>query len=166
MWRQVWSKLIPFKVAVFVWKALHGRIPTRDELSKRGIQNIVSILFNHSIRAEKQPTWLIAFFCISWTLWLYRNERIFEKKVAIANDLYELALQRIGHWVKSNWPRSILSITDFIRSPELTIIGAEQRVEHNSIRWGAPLSGTGSFLSHIDKLMARLISWLSLGLTA
>ena len=33
----LWSKLVPKKVNIFVWRALKGRIPVREELDKRGI---------------------------------------------------------------------------------------------------------------------------------
>ena len=33
----LWNKLVPKKVNIFVWRALKGRIPVREELDKRGI---------------------------------------------------------------------------------------------------------------------------------
>ena len=33
----VWNKLVPKKVNIFVWRALKGRLPVREELDKRGI---------------------------------------------------------------------------------------------------------------------------------
>ncbi|GJY92130.1 glutathione S-transferase T3-like protein [Tanacetum coccineum] len=34
----LWNKLAPKKVNVFIWRVLHGRIPVRVELDKRGIE--------------------------------------------------------------------------------------------------------------------------------
>ncbi|GJY90539.1 RNA-directed DNA polymerase, eukaryota, reverse transcriptase zinc-binding domain protein [Tanacetum coccineum] len=34
----LWNKLAPKKVNVFVWRVLHGRIPIRVELDKRGVE--------------------------------------------------------------------------------------------------------------------------------
>ncbi|GKB63320.1 reverse transcriptase domain, reverse transcriptase zinc-binding domain protein [Tanacetum coccineum] len=33
----LWNKLVPKKVNIFIWRALKGRIPVREELDKRGI---------------------------------------------------------------------------------------------------------------------------------
>ncbi|GJV50850.1 RNA-directed DNA polymerase, eukaryota, reverse transcriptase zinc-binding domain protein, partial [Tanacetum coccineum] len=33
----LWNKLVPKKVNIFVWRALKGRLPIREELNKRGI---------------------------------------------------------------------------------------------------------------------------------
>ncbi|GMI64746.1 hypothetical protein like AT4G29090 [Hibiscus trionum] len=40
VWKIVWSNLAPPSVEAFVWKLIHGRIPTRTELVKRGINSI------------------------------------------------------------------------------------------------------------------------------
>lgn len=44
-WTKIWWKSVPFKVSVFVWKAIQNRIPTKDNLRKRGIlRSLDSIL--------------------------------------------------------------------------------------------------------------------------
>ncbi|KAK9032724.1 hypothetical protein V6N11_056981 [Hibiscus sabdariffa] len=35
-WNTIWEVLAPFKVEYFAWKLLHGRLPTKLELEKRG----------------------------------------------------------------------------------------------------------------------------------
>ncbi|KAE8676694.1 hypothetical protein F3Y22_tig00111582pilonHSYRG00680 [Hibiscus syriacus] len=37
LWKFVWANLAPLKVEVFVWKLVHGRVPTNVELVKRGV---------------------------------------------------------------------------------------------------------------------------------
>lgn len=34
--QQVWNKLVPLKVTTFVWKLMWNRVPTKDNLIKRG----------------------------------------------------------------------------------------------------------------------------------
>lgn len=34
--QQVWNKLVPLKVTTFVWKLMQNRVPTKDNLIKRG----------------------------------------------------------------------------------------------------------------------------------
>ncbi|GLT46734.1 hypothetical protein SLA2020_204700 [Shorea laevis] len=36
--RLLWNTTVPLKVAAFAWKALQGRIPTVDNLTKRGLR--------------------------------------------------------------------------------------------------------------------------------
>ncbi|KAK8484740.1 hypothetical protein V6N11_030696 [Hibiscus sabdariffa] len=38
-WMMVWSDLVPRNVECFMWKVIHGRIPTKSELAKRGLLN-------------------------------------------------------------------------------------------------------------------------------
>jgi len=33
----VWSKLVPVKVSLFVWQTINNRIPTKDNLVRRGV---------------------------------------------------------------------------------------------------------------------------------
>ncbi|XP_039069144.1 uncharacterized protein LOC120215560 [Hibiscus syriacus] len=40
IWRLVWFKFAPPKVATFVWKVVHQRIPVTTELQKRGVRSI------------------------------------------------------------------------------------------------------------------------------
>ncbi|KAK8675522.1 hypothetical protein V6N13_033588 [Hibiscus sabdariffa] len=138
MWRQVWSKFVPTNVSVFVWRALHGRIATSDELNKRGVQMIESSVCNQLI-------WYIALFGFSWTIWLHRNDRIFKRKVVDEAGIYDLSLLRIGHWAKCNWPRSIPSILDFIRFPHLAVTDSDQNFDRSFSCWSAPPYGCLKF---------------------
>ncbi|GKA00213.1 ribonuclease H-like domain-containing protein [Tanacetum coccineum] len=40
----LWNKLVPKKVNMFMWRALKGRLPIRDELDKRGIESCAHCL--------------------------------------------------------------------------------------------------------------------------
>ncbi|KAL4367931.1 hypothetical protein GQ457_05G027970 [Hibiscus cannabinus] len=42
VWKFVWTNLAPPKVEAFVWKLMHGHVPTKVELAKRG-----GVLRNH-----------------------------------------------------------------------------------------------------------------------
>ncbi|KAE8658299.1 hypothetical protein F3Y22_tig00116971pilonHSYRG00100 [Hibiscus syriacus] len=44
IWIRVWSKLATPKVAGFVWKAVHRRVPVTTELVKRGVRCIENVL--------------------------------------------------------------------------------------------------------------------------
>ncbi|KAL4368483.1 hypothetical protein GQ457_05G010960 [Hibiscus cannabinus] len=66
-----------------------------------------------------KPVWNMVFFGIVWTIWLCRNEVIFNSKCFIEELIFELSLVRIGYWCKSKWPNEFESISDFIRQPNL-----------------------------------------------
>ncbi|XP_058750551.1 uncharacterized protein LOC131623554 [Vicia villosa] len=90
----VWSNLIPLKVSVLAWRVWQNRIPTRDNLVKRGIlvdsqnscpfgcgeEESVSHIFFECIssggKVLKDRFSVIWFACL-WTIWKRRNEKIF-----------------------------------------------------------------------------------------
>jgi hypothetical protein len=40
---KIWHKLVPLKVAVFGWQTVQNRIPSKENLSKRGIIDNVAV---------------------------------------------------------------------------------------------------------------------------
>ncbi|GKU85336.1 hypothetical protein SLEP1_g16 [Rubroshorea leprosula] len=72
----IWNKHVPFKVTAFVWRALQHRIPTKENLFKRGvkIQNSdfscaqcgqVTETTDHLL-FECEKSWLIWTSCYNW----------------------------------------------------------------------------------------------------
>ncbi|GLT42259.1 hypothetical protein SLA2020_162710 [Shorea laevis] len=39
-YKMIWNKMVPLKVSGFAWKATQNRIPTKDNLAKRGLRNM------------------------------------------------------------------------------------------------------------------------------
>ncbi|GLT57714.1 hypothetical protein SLA2020_385840 [Shorea laevis] len=42
-YKMIWNKMVPLKVSGFAWKATQNRIPTKDNLAKRGLRNVEDI---------------------------------------------------------------------------------------------------------------------------
>lgn len=50
-WKKLWQKAVPIKVIAFSWKVVHERIPSKENLLKRGIsteidRDICSLFFS------------------------------------------------------------------------------------------------------------------------
>ncbi|KAK8683317.1 hypothetical protein V6N13_039381 [Hibiscus sabdariffa] len=70
VWSIVRNATAPPKVASFVWKVVHGRIPTRSELLKRNIVSSNDVLCP---MCSKEPESVMHFAChciVSWQIWL------------------------------------------------------------------------------------------------
>ncbi|KAK8705872.1 hypothetical protein V6N13_049458 [Hibiscus sabdariffa] len=69
VWNLVWNNIAPPKVAAFVWKAVHGRIQTRLEVSKR---NIVSPQAALCPLCSLESESVVHFVChcgVCWQIW-------------------------------------------------------------------------------------------------
>ncbi|KAL4297046.1 hypothetical protein GQ457_12G027800 [Hibiscus cannabinus] len=110
--RVVWRSLTHFKVECFVWELLFGRILTRLELVKRGLnvneiyncglcgasdESVEHLFFFNCKYAQMEgraflrswigccpevrllPLWKMAFFAITWSIWLNMNGVMFRE---------------------------------------------------------------------------------------
>ncbi|KAL4298271.1 hypothetical protein GQ457_12G019310 [Hibiscus cannabinus] len=71
------------------------------------------------ISSAQKPFWWMSFFGIVWTIWLCRNDLVFNLKGCKADTIFDLALVRIGFWCKSKWLDMPFSISEFVRNPIL-----------------------------------------------
>lgn len=51
-----WSKIVPLKVSTFFWRLWKNRIPTRDDLMKRGILVVSQMLCPFDCEVEESVT--------------------------------------------------------------------------------------------------------------
>ncbi|KAK8640002.1 hypothetical protein V6N13_138368 [Hibiscus sabdariffa] len=65
-WKSVWSSNAPPKVLASVWKALHGRIPCKVELEKRGVLSLSNLCYPFCGRFEESINHL---FCHCQAIW-------------------------------------------------------------------------------------------------
>ena len=61
--------------------------------------------------------WKIVGYAAVWTLWLARNEAVFEKKVWQLDDIFELIKLRSFHWTKASNSKFEYSYMDWCDSP-------------------------------------------------
>ncbi|GJS03504.1 reverse transcriptase domain, reverse transcriptase zinc-binding domain protein [Tanacetum coccineum] len=116
---------VPKKVNVFVWKALKGRLPVREELDKRGIDlntkigivNAFSIgkFFcsngNANVPSHSSKMWQAVIWTSEYFIWKERNARVFKGKASSLNKIlqdiqlksYEWIARRSGKKSGINW---------------------------------------------------------------
>nr|GEW09584.1 RNA-directed DNA polymerase, eukaryota, reverse transcriptase zinc-binding domain protein [Tanacetum cinerariifolium] len=64
----LWNKLVPKKVNIFVWRALKGRLPVREELDKRGI-DLDSVLCPSCTNAVKSCAHCLVTCDLAMSVW-------------------------------------------------------------------------------------------------
>ncbi|GMI83017.1 hypothetical protein like AT4G29090 [Hibiscus trionum] len=69
IWKCVWSAKAPMNVLAFVWKVIHGRIPTKVELLKRNINSVQSDLCPLCLTNSETIEHLLCHCSISWRVW-------------------------------------------------------------------------------------------------
>ncbi|KAK8580074.1 hypothetical protein V6N12_070360 [Hibiscus sabdariffa] len=104
-------------------------------------KSLVKVWASQPVHHGKFPIWSIVLFSFIWTIWLHRNERVFDKKLLSVSQLYELAILRTGHWAKCNWPQSIPSLQEFTHYPQEIFIIAENNQRQAFSCWVAPQQG-------------------------
>ncbi|GMI83350.1 hypothetical protein like AT4G29090 [Hibiscus trionum] len=124
-WKKIWVNLAPPKVEMFVWRSILNKIPTLDNLIKR--------------------VWILSIFGFIWSIWLFRNERIFKNKPLNADSLFYSSLAKIAFWCKCKWPDSFTSTLDFISQPNLLSIQIKSNRLSCDDSWIAPPLGVLKF---------------------
>ncbi|XVE81165.1 hypothetical protein DITRI_Ditri15bG0040700 [Diplodiscus trichospermus] len=108
-WNKVWSDMVPPKVATFCWQMLRRSIAVKEVLASRAIfSSLVGLLGTYGLRGVLCGTsvglakschglsslngvkfypqnvcdkvWRISFYAIVWSIWLFRNEVVFQGK--------------------------------------------------------------------------------------
>ncbi|XVE48705.1 hypothetical protein DITRI_Ditri01bG0023600 [Diplodiscus trichospermus] len=51
--------------------------------------------------------WKLALFAIIWTVWMTRNDLVFNNRQADLEQTIDLSKLRLAHWVKAKWPQII-----------------------------------------------------------
>ncbi|KAE8695580.1 hypothetical protein F3Y22_tig00110704pilonHSYRG00011 [Hibiscus syriacus] len=70
VWNLVWAKLAPLKVESFVWKAVHGRVPTLVELLKRGVAPSNSPNYVLCCKEAESIDHLFFHCELAWSVWM------------------------------------------------------------------------------------------------
>ncbi|KAK8497165.1 hypothetical protein V6N12_066015 [Hibiscus sabdariffa] len=150
VWENVWERLAPSNVECFVWRLLHGLLPSKLELSKRGISQISDLRCAFCLQEVEStdhvffgcsfawsiwckwykiwdvqcarpvegknffnswssicpmvrvlPLWKMAFFAISWSLWICRNELIFREWNKKVELIIETDCETAVFWINN-----------------------------------------------------------------
>ncbi|KAI8562137.1 hypothetical protein RHMOL_Rhmol03G0011400 [Rhododendron molle] len=133
----LWKNLSPPKVEIFSWLALQGRVATRSVLAHRNmlqegqvplcplcslseetpehlfLHYLASWWFDNSFRNLERHVWEVTFFASLWSLWLARNDIIFNNVSRSASEVGELIKTRVAMWIKAKFDIKIYSVEDF-----------------------------------------------------
>ncbi|KAG5541486.1 hypothetical protein RHGRI_021344 [Rhododendron griersonianum] len=132
----VWKNICPPKVELFAWMAVQECISTRSALVRRGILNLEHgscpfcnleeetpshILIMCDVARRKcfnfknleKACWQATFFATLWTLWLCRNDKVFNNKTWEVDDILDLVKTRVALWIKGSFNLHHYSVQDF-----------------------------------------------------
>ena len=89
--------------------------------------------------------WKMVFFAIIWSIWLMRNEMVFNNKDFDLRQLRDNINLRITAWYKAKWPDCVDSLTDIVRFPYLIKAPMKNKYGRIPIIWKAPPSDIMKF---------------------
>ncbi|GKV09896.1 hypothetical protein SLEP1_g21329 [Rubroshorea leprosula] len=114
--KKLWGAKVPSKVSAFSWQLLLDRIPTKYVLRK----TCTEVFRQHSWHKGPKilrKSWNILWFALVWTIWLSRNETVFQHKKHDDDKLLQLVQIRSFHWVRILLNLENLSLMEWISNP-------------------------------------------------
>ncbi|XVE56525.1 hypothetical protein DITRI_Ditri04bG0017700 [Diplodiscus trichospermus] len=89
--------------------------------------------------------WKMAFFAIVWTIWLARNEVVFNGLKCQIEQVIDLSRLRLAHWVKAKWPHLQANGLDIFRFPNIVTLPVKELRARSTTPWIGPDVGTLKF---------------------
>ncbi|KAL4283563.1 hypothetical protein GQ457_16G029270 [Hibiscus cannabinus] len=109
-------------------------------------ENPISFLYawegaRHDVSSDS--IWHLIPFVIIWSIWLTRNEIVFEKKKVDVSQILYVAKSRLAFWFKAKHPESVLSREDIFTDPLLADKSKNMgKSRSRLVSWSPPPSGT------------------------
>lgn len=111
--------------------------------------NDSATLFNSwnavAIKEGEISIWKMAFYTLVWSLWLFRNEIVFNGKHWDQDQLFELIKLQVASWAKAKWPFLQNSELDIYRTPKAEVHIKKQKQDRLEMRWKEPEEGKMKF---------------------
>ncbi|XP_039032257.1 uncharacterized protein LOC120167254 [Hibiscus syriacus] len=85
------------------------------------VRSFISSWVGAPISKSSKPVWKLALFEFFGSIWLLRNEIIFNRSNWSEEKLFDSVVSRIGCWCKWKWPEEIVSFSDFCSNPSAMI---------------------------------------------
>ncbi|GKV29432.1 hypothetical protein SLEP1_g38359 [Rubroshorea leprosula] len=121
MCKLIWCRLVPSKVAFFGWRLCLDRLPTKDNLQKRGIvlqegvlrwwglefvlpntvRGMAEFFIGSLGRLVGKEMGSCIFLMVAWYLWYRRNVQVFRKDEGLPENLMERMQVKTFIWIKS-----------------------------------------------------------------
>ncbi|XVF79090.1 hypothetical protein PTKIN_Ptkin14bG0191400 [Pterospermum kingtungense] len=92
----------------------------------------INLLHGKSI----DKVWSMLFGAIAWSIWLCRNEKVFNNKVLEFSQVIDLIKLKLSHWIKAKWPH--ISFLDMWCCPTGVSLGKKKKMVRVDISWAYP----------------------------
>ncbi|EOY23054.1 Uncharacterized protein TCM_015057 [Theobroma cacao] len=166
VWNYVWANLAPFRIEVFMWQLLQGKIGVKDELAKRGVNlknmlqcalcNVIRETCDHLFITCRKSWKVWMGWCRMWgmgwvlpsnvkDLFAMWNEWQLGGKEWNTDQVLELARIRVATWVNAKWPREYPSALNVYRQPTIQCQLPKKGQERKGIQWDKPRYGQMKF---------------------
>ncbi|KAK9015789.1 hypothetical protein V6N11_006883 [Hibiscus sabdariffa] len=110
--------------------------------------------FEECLIKSLNSTWQFIPFVVLWTIWLYRNDVVFNKNIPDSSQIFSLAKIRLAKWFKAKFPLMAVSVDDLVANPSIVDFLDKNRVTPVVIvAWEAP--PLGYLKLNIDGAMLR-----------
>jgi hypothetical protein len=86
----------------------------------------------------QKKAWLMLFFSVAWSLWLLRNDLIFQQKSPNYDSVFFLIITRLCLWLKALHLDFPYSPSDLLRSAEGLIRWSNIQITRTSVIWSPP----------------------------
>ncbi|XVF21119.1 hypothetical protein REPUB_Repub12eG0063000 [Reevesia pubescens] len=112
-WNLLWAGLTPLKVEAFCWLLLKEKVVVKEFLAANGV----------------------------WSIWLFRNNVVFNGKVFDLVQIVCIIKYRVASWLKAKRPDLVAPFEDIFRSPILVAVPLPKKSLRPISGWSAPLHG-------------------------
>ncbi|KAK9041427.1 hypothetical protein V6N11_016529 [Hibiscus sabdariffa] len=110
--------------------------------------------FEECLIKSLNSTWQFIPFVVFWTIWLYRNDVVFNKNIPDSSQIFSLAKIRLAKWFKAKFPLMAVSVDDLVANPSIADFLDKNRVTPVVIvAWEAP--PLGYLKLNVDGAMLR-----------
>lgn len=89
--------------------------------------------------------WIMSFGAVAWSIWLSRNERVFNNKEVDAGNVIDTIKLRLFSWYKGKWPQAMESTIEFISCLNVIKINGKKMKVRPHIDWAPPRIGVLKF---------------------
>ena len=85
-----------------------------------------------------KEVWIMAFYAIIWSIWLLRNNMVFNGKVFDFKQTIDTIKFCIASWFKAKWPDCSNTLMDVVRFPNAIEIPRVAKNAKKAILWASP----------------------------
>ncbi|XVF39216.1 hypothetical protein PTKIN_Ptkin01aG0017700 [Pterospermum kingtungense] len=89
--------------------------------------------------------WRMSFGAVIWSIWLIRNECIFQNKVLVMDHLLDIIKARLAFWAKALWPNDPICMVEIFTCPISITMPKRKTRDWPRVSWVCPPAGHVKF---------------------